>query len=334
MLDSKAYKEYYVVASGAEPPKTKTMYKKKADEPVTPSKSKTAPASKGSRLKSLAKTFSQDEEDVDEETDVNYDSDETESDNDGEHLTHPNLSTYKANDKEEEQEKADDEELSSYQRVSTPPKYELTEEEEENKEGDDEDKDGEQEQDDEDDLYRDVNINLERSDAEMTDAQANKETKDAHVSLTAVPLIVQQQSSSVSSDLVLKFIDPSPDIGIDLILNPNIQSQTLVNVLVSVTAETPSYDTIIPPPPIPIIQPLQHTPESTTITTILTMTLPDIPNFASLFRFEQRVSALETKMSEFKQTNQFADAVSSILGIIDNYLTSKMKDAVDVAIQL
>ncbi|GJU07585.1 hypothetical protein Tco_1124015 [Tanacetum coccineum] len=55
ILDSKAYKEYYVVASRAEPPKVKTKYKKKADKPVTPSKKKTAPASKGSRLKSPAK---------------------------------------------------------------------------------------------------------------------------------------------------------------------------------------------------------------------------------------------------------------------------------------
>nr|GEU91004.1 hypothetical protein [Tanacetum cinerariifolium] len=54
-LNSKAYKEYYVVASGAEPPKEKIKYKKKADEPVTCSKSKTAPASKGSRFKSSAK---------------------------------------------------------------------------------------------------------------------------------------------------------------------------------------------------------------------------------------------------------------------------------------
>ncbi|GKD17031.1 hypothetical protein Tco_1206189 [Tanacetum coccineum] len=52
-------------------------------------------------------------------------------------------------------------------------------------------KEGEQEQDDEDNLYRDVNINLKRSDAEMTDAQANKDTKDAHVTLTVVPPIVQ-----------------------------------------------------------------------------------------------------------------------------------------------
>ncbi|GKE26291.1 hypothetical protein Tco_1441675, partial [Tanacetum coccineum] len=39
-------------------------------------------------------------------------------------------------------------------------------------------------------------------------------------------------------------------------------------------------------------------------------------------------------MFEFKQTSQFANAVSSILGIVDNYLASKMKDVVDVTVQL
>ncbi|GJW81578.1 hypothetical protein Tco_0145553 [Tanacetum coccineum] len=128
------------------------------------------------------------------------------------------------------------------------------------KKANDMDKEGEQEQDDKDDLYKDVNINLERSDAEMTDAQANKDTEDAHVTLTAVSLIVQQQSSSVSSDLVSKFINPSLDTSIDSILNTNIQSHTLINVLVSVTAETLSSDTTIPPPPILINQPLQQAP--------------------------------------------------------------------------
>nr|GEU73040.1 copia protein [Tanacetum cinerariifolium]GEV28142.1 copia protein [Tanacetum cinerariifolium] len=55
MLDSKAYKEYYAVASRAEPPKAKTKYKKKADKPVTPSKSKSAPVAKGTRLKTPTK---------------------------------------------------------------------------------------------------------------------------------------------------------------------------------------------------------------------------------------------------------------------------------------
>ncbi|GKG55390.1 hypothetical protein Tco_0572030, partial [Tanacetum coccineum] len=64
------------------------------------------------------------------------------------------------------------------------------------------------------------------------------------------------------------------------------------------------------------------------------MTLLEIPNFASLFQFDQRVSALESKISEFRQTSQFAKAVSSILGIVDTYLASKMKEEVDVAVQL
>ncbi|GJR66354.1 hypothetical protein Tco_0012419 [Tanacetum coccineum] len=39
-------------------------------------------------------------------------------------------------------------------------------------------------------------------------------------------------------------------------------------------------------------------------------------------------------MSEFRQTSQFAEAISSIPGIVDNYLASKIKEAVDVAVQL
>ncbi|GKA11163.1 hypothetical protein Tco_0690596 [Tanacetum coccineum] len=39
-------------------------------------------------------------------------------------------------------------------------------------------------------------------------------------------------------------------------------------------------------------------------------------------------------MSEFRQTSQFAEDISSIPGIVDTYLASKMKEAVDVAVQL
>nr|GFC13064.1 hypothetical protein [Tanacetum cinerariifolium] len=73
----------------------------------------------------------------DEETDVNDDSEETKFDNDGNYLTHPNLSTYKADDEEEEEQKTDDDEVSSDQRVYSPPDYQLTDEEE-NQKGDDE----------------------------------------------------------------------------------------------------------------------------------------------------------------------------------------------------
>ncbi|GKB45661.1 hypothetical protein Tco_0896414 [Tanacetum coccineum] len=53
-----------------------------------------------------------------------------------------------------------------------------------------------------------------------------------------------------------------------------------------------------------------------------------------LMNFERRVSALEIELSELKQTNQFGEALSSILGIVDKYLSNKMKETVDVAVQL
>ncbi|GKC60235.1 hypothetical protein Tco_1087833, partial [Tanacetum coccineum] len=90
-------------------------------------------------------------------------------------------------------------------------------------------------------------------------------------------------------------------------------------------------------PQTPFFNPLlqQQTPNFTTTTsTNLTVTLPEIPNFALVFKFDQRVSALESEMSKFKQTNQFAKAVSSDPGIVDTYLASKMKEAVDVVVQL
>nr|GEU31540.1 integrase, catalytic region, zinc finger, CCHC-type, peptidase aspartic, catalytic [Tanacetum cinerariifolium] len=75
----------------------------------------------------------------------------------------------------------------------------------------------------------------------------------------------------------------------------------------------------------------QQTPTIPTSTYINpTVTLPKIPNFAFVFKFDQRVSALETEMFELKQTNQFVKALSSIPVIIDQYLASKMKEAVNV----
>ncbi|GKC33031.1 hypothetical protein Tco_1040325, partial [Tanacetum coccineum] len=252
------------------------------------------------------------------------DSQRTKSDDEGDDFVHPNLSTYKADEEEEEKDEEkskDDDEVTSDQKVSTPPDYELMEEDI-NQE--DDDTIGEDQEDEENgELYGDLNLNLDRQDVEMTDAQTNQETEEAHMTLTTEPPVVQQQSSSISSDLVAKFIKPSLDTCIDLILNPN--------VAVSIT---PSSATIIPQTSIPIIQPQQQTHDFTTTTTLPTTTVLEILKFASLFGFEHRVSLLESDLSELKQTNQFAEALSSISGIVDKYLASKVKDTVDVAVQL
>nr|GEV55176.1 hypothetical protein [Tanacetum cinerariifolium] len=70
-------------------------------------------------------------------------------------------------------------------------------------------------EDDDEELYRDVNINLEGQDVHMTDVHTTQEFKDTHVTLTPVNLDGKQQSSSMLSHFVTSMLNPSPDAGID-----------------------------------------------------------------------------------------------------------------------
>nr|GFD01118.1 hypothetical protein [Tanacetum cinerariifolium] len=135
---------------------------------------------------------------------------------------------------------------------------------------------------------------------------------------------------------LLNFDNPSPTYNkISSLMDTTAQHATVIPEVTS------SFTTIVPPPP-HFLHPLQQkaipTPTPTTFTTTtytnLTVTLPEIPNFASVFKFDQRVSVLESKMCELKQTNQFSEAVSLIPGIVDKYLASKMKEEVSVDVQL
>nr|GEW95855.1 retrovirus-related Pol polyprotein from transposon TNT 1-94 [Tanacetum cinerariifolium] len=169
-----AYKEYYAVTSGGEPQKPKTKYKKKANESVTSPKSKTSCASKGTRLKSKAKVTKPgmkkqpakkrkekglavlsegDSKDEDDNDDHGYDDDDEEDVDKGVRTPFDNEFT--------DEEKLDDEETLD------------------DKEDDEVFKE----------LYEDVNVNLEKVDADMTDANE---------------LV---QSSSVSFDFTSKFLN-------------------------------------------------------------------------------------------------------------------------------
>ncbi|GJV57294.1 hypothetical protein Tco_1458299, partial [Tanacetum coccineum] len=154
-------------------------------------------------------------------------------------------------------------------------------------------------------LYRDVNVNLERRDTKMTDAlqtnvQGTQVIEDTHVIITAPTPEVQQQSSSVSSGFISNMLNPNPDTGIESILNLNIESTSLVDVPITTNVEMPPSSVItLPPPPIPLIQPQQQTIVPST-------SLQNLPTFGSLFKFKDRVKALEDDFLEFKQTNLFA----------------------------
>nr|GEU48357.1 hypothetical protein [Tanacetum cinerariifolium] len=188
-------------------------------------------------------------------------------------------------------------------------------------------------------LYDDVNVNLGNEDIDMTIAdqgasdQQNvsqesgfrQEEEDDHV--TIKPVIDTQktrdpiQSSFVSSDFTRKLLNldnPSPDDNeIATMMDTTAQHATVIPKITS------SITTTIPPPP-PFLHPLQQeatpTPTPTAFTTTTSknpaVTLPEFPNFVSVFKFNERVFALESEMSELKQTNEFAKAVDSTMKTI------------------
>ncbi|GJU85699.1 hypothetical protein Tco_1293245 [Tanacetum coccineum] len=360
--DSESYKEYYAIASGAEPPKTKASVKKKQvgsdmlKTPLTKGKrlKTSAKAAKTAKKKQLAKTSkakgltvlfekSNDEEDDDEvgmneddedndddgddaddqddddqdnddqendgQNDEDQDDEQTDSDNDGDDFVHPKFSTHDGENKEED---------SFYPQVQTPPMLNPLDDEDSDEEIQDANVEGDKMNEEEtneeaevDALYRDVNVNLEGRDTEMTDAprtivQTTQVIEDTHVIITPVNPEGQQQSSSMSSGFVSNMLNPSLNTCIDSLFNLNTESTSLVDVPVTTFAACHlGYCNTLPPPPTPFI-------------TICNKTL------VSTHQLFQK----------FNQTNQFAAAVSSIPSIVDAYLANKMHEAVKTADQV
>nr|GEV36758.1 hypothetical protein [Tanacetum cinerariifolium] len=252
-------KEYYAITSGDEPPKTKASVRKKQSSYDTT----VPPPTKGKRLKILAKVDkpakekqpakSSTDKGADEGTSIipgvpdvpNYESDDeeiswklndqdndddeqTDSDNDGDDFVHPKFSTHDEEAKDEE---------SFDPIVRTPYHDDKTNDEDNDKDSDMmnvEGDEGANEEDNADELYRDVNINIEGRDNQMVDVQTNQVIEDTYVTLTPV----------------------NPE-GIDSIFG----STPRLDVSVSTAAEPPLLSaTTLPPPTISIIPHMQQTP--------------------------------------------------------------------------
>nr|GEW28043.1 hypothetical protein [Tanacetum cinerariifolium] len=150
-------------------------------------------------------------------------------------------------------------------------------------------------EDDYNELYGDININLEGRDVQMTDVYTTKVLEDTHVTLTSVNPDGQQQSSSVSSQFVSNMLNP--DAGIDSLF----ESTPRVDVPVMTTAESLLLTApTLPPPSIPIISQVQQAPTPSLVTAPST-SLQDLLSFDSLFGFDHRLKTLEANFSEFMQ---------------------------------
>nr|GEW23830.1 hypothetical protein [Tanacetum cinerariifolium] len=267
-----------------------------------------------------------DQEDEDEQDDDDQDDkyDDQDSDNDGDDFVHPKLSTHDEEAKDEE---------SFDPIVQTPSQVENS-----NDESNDDashgmnvgGEEGPNAEDDDEELYRDVNINLECRDVQMTDVHTTQVLEDTHVTLTPVNPDGQQQSSYVPSQFVTSMLNPNPVIGIDYIFESTHRvdapvSTTVVPLLV--TAPT------LPSLSIPIMSQVQQAP-TPTLKTAPSSFLQDLLNFGSLFGLDHRIKTLEANFSKFMQTNQFSKDVSSIPGIVDRYIDHQMNEAIKEAVQL
>ncbi|GJR01620.1 hypothetical protein Tco_0524604 [Tanacetum coccineum] len=147
-----------------------------------------------------------------------------------------------------------------------------------------------------------------------------KVEEDAHVTLTTVHDTQKTdgtlQSSSISSDFTSKLLNlenPSPannEIAslMDTTIRhkePGSRTSPLYTVPVTIVTEiTYVFTTPIPPPPTffnPLSQ--QEPPTLTPTASETTTSFPALPDFSSVFKFNDRVTNLEKDLSEIKQVD-------------------------------
>ncbi|GKD79198.1 hypothetical protein Tco_1341819, partial [Tanacetum coccineum] len=189
---------------------------------------------------------------------------------------------------------------------------------------------------DDDDANDDNQEGDDMNDDDKETDRFKKVEEDAHVKLTPV-LETQKidkhvQSSSVSSEFTSKLLNlknPSPaDNEIVSLMD------TTARHVITVPEITSSFTTTIHPLPLffnPFLQ--QATPTPTPTTSEATTSFPSLLDFSSVFRFNDRVTNLEKDLSEIKQVDQYAQALSSIPAIVDRYIDNKLGKAINKAIQ-
>ncbi|GJR95966.1 hypothetical protein Tco_0268140 [Tanacetum coccineum] len=166
--------------------------------------------------------------------------------------------------------------------------------------------------------------------------------KDAHVTLTSLQKTKgSKQSSSISFDFANKFLnlDNAPPVIDEVASMMNVKTpheelstQSRPNLSVPVTAILKSSNVHVTTVS-PIIQPFSSIPQMTTPTPVPTISsIPDLPDFASLFGFDQRVSALQQDLSQVKQVNYSTQILTQIPAIIDGHLSTRIRFATQTAL--
>ncbi|GJT58259.1 hypothetical protein Tco_0993313 [Tanacetum coccineum] len=158
-----------------------------------------------------------------------------------------------------------------------------------------------------DDLYKDVNVRslgTEHEKERKDDVEMTEKTDDL------------KQSSSVSSDFANQFLilekAPPSDHEVTSLMNIKMSHEVPSTHISSPFTETATVildsSTIASTTAPPTISMISHLPQLTTptpapITDSTTISIPALLDFSSLFGLDQRVSTLETELSQLKQAD-------------------------------
>nr|GEV91346.1 hypothetical protein [Tanacetum cinerariifolium] len=238
-----------------------------------------------------------DDDDDDEQDDDKEEGSDDEQASDEEEFIHPSLSTHAEEETRNEE---------SFDPILKTP--ENTDDEGNGEEnlgtnvGRDE---GQDEEDEADELYKDININLGRG-IQLGDVHTTQEVENSHVTLTPVNPDGMESIFETTSQMDVQTPTSMAPFPMSA---PTLTPSTIATI--TTTKQAPLPPTIAP-----------------------STLLKDLPNFGSLFGFDNRPKTLEANFSEFMQTNQFAGAVSSIPGIVQRYMDPRMNKAVKVTLQI
>nr|GEV52296.1 hypothetical protein CTI12_AA557910 [Tanacetum cinerariifolium] len=310
MIESEAYKTYYVYATGEKTPKPKYVQKKVYSEPSPKKKHVQAP--KGKRYKATAKVPKSGKK----------------------KLTTQGLETLS----EIALSEADQMKIATKRRktqfysshASGSSAHEGTDDDDADNQGDDDQDDynKQTESDNDDDIFVHPKLSTFNEEERYEEKQDEEEE--------GLDLRVQTPSHFESTnDEAYDKVTQGVNVEEENLDEEKTNEEKEVNEC-SVTTNvemSPLSITKLPLPPIPLVQPQHQTPFLTPAI-VLSTSVQNLPTFGSLMKFEDRVKSLEDNFSEFKQTNQFAEAISSIPSFVDKYLDNRMNKAVKVAVQL
>ncbi|GJX21529.1 hypothetical protein Tco_0225974 [Tanacetum coccineum] len=364
MLDSVAYKTYYAIASGAEPPKSKKP-KTKSDSAIsseeTPSKkkptkakkdvpSKKKPASKPKPTKKKAPVKADRGKGLNVLSEVALSEaaqlkEATKQSKKDFHISQASGSgdgtDFESGVPDEQQRKTSgaDEGTGTKPGVPDVPKY-LSESENESwgdsddDESNDDNSDEVTKDDDEDDVESDANDDKEASNNEKTDSdedenlnlnlnddEEEEETEEEDVQHKEVGKGDAEMTDTTheSASQEKSFEQVIEDVHVTLASSQKTEVASMINV------KTPHEELSTQAPP----NLLMTTPTPVPTTEPTTSSIPALRDFASLFGFNQRVSALEQELSQVKQIDHFAQILTQIPAIRDEHLSTRIRFATD-----